>query len=664
MFQKVLIANRGEIACRIIETARKLNIKTVAIYSDADKNAKHVQMADFAYWVGETPARQSYLNIDNIINVLLKSGAEAVHPGYGFLSENASFAKAVLDAKRIFIGPPPSAIQAMGSKIEAKRLMEKAGVPILPGHHRVDQQDDKILLAAADKIGFPVLIKAAAGGGGKGMRRVDQATDFLSALASARREAKAAFGDDAVLVEKYLLSPRHIEIQVFADQHGNAVHLFERECSIQRRHQKVLEEAPSVLVTPKLRQEMGQVAINAAKAVGYQGAGTVEFIVDQQGRFYFMEMNTRLQVEHRVTEKITGQDLVEWQFLVAAGYQLPLNQSQLTINGHSIQARVYAEDPDRDFLPSSGEVRYLKLPNHVHSNILVDSTIRQGDAVTIHYDPMIMKVVSWAKSRDEAIRLLWSALDHTVVLGVTNNVNFLKQVLKHPVFVKGTIDTHFIQQHRDQLISVLPEPALLEKLTFIAAASLLEKRCRALIETNPWFQGYDWRMNYVQPETLTFKFHEQQFHLTVRWNENSQLPWLITINQHQFLIHITADESGLLYIESATDKWSVPVNWNGNDCHICLDGKNYKIGWVDPLTVAASEDVGIIGRLAAPMPGKITQIFVKAGDKVEKSTPLAILEAMKMEHTIRSPASGIIAEITCKLGQFVQENTVLIKFQE
>ncbi|HMS45106.1 MAG TPA: biotin carboxylase N-terminal domain-containing protein, partial [Alphaproteobacteria bacterium] len=366
MFQKVLIANRGEIACRIIETARKLNIKTVAVYSDADKNAKHVQMADFAYWVGETPARQSYLNIDNIINVLLKSAAEAVHPGYGFLSENASFAKAVLDAKRIFIGPPPSAIQAMGSKIEAKRLMEKAGVPILPGHHRVDQQDDKVLLAAAEKIGFPVLIKAAAGGGGKGMRRVDQATDFLSALASARREAKAAFGDDAVLVEKYLLSPRHIEIQVFADQQGNAVHLFERECSIQRRHQKVLEEAPSVLVTPKLRQEMGQVAINAAKAVGYQGAGTVEFIVDQQGRFYFMEMNTRLQVEHRVTEKITGQDLVEWQFLVAAGYQLPLNQSQLSINGHSIQARVYAEDPDRDFLPSSGEVRFLKLPNHVH----------------------------------------------------------------------------------------------------------------------------------------------------------------------------------------------------------------------------------------------------------------------------------------------------------
>lgn len=661
MFQKILIANRGEIACRIMETARRLNIRTVAIYSDADKSAKHTQMADEAYRVGGTAAQESYLKIENIMDVLRRCGAEAVHPGYGFLSENANFAEAVQQAKRIFIGPPASAIRAMGSKIEAKKLMEAAGVPILPGHHRADQQDDKILLQAAQRIGFPILIKAAAGGGGKGMRRVDQPADFMAALASARREARAAFGDEAVLVEKYLLSPRHIEIQVFADQQGNIVHLFERECSIQRRHQKVIEEAPSVLVTPKLRQEMGQVAINAAKAVGYQGAGTVEFIVDQQGRFYFMEMNTRLQVEHRVTEKITGQDLVEWQLLVASGKPLPLSQKELKIHGHSIQARLYAEDPDRDFLPSSGHVHYLQLPKAAAEHILVDCAIRPGDDVTIHYDPMMMKMVSWAEDREKAVKNLSAALSDTIVLGVTNNIHFLRAVLNHSAFVKGTIDTHFIQTYQQDLLPK-PSPSLQEKLALLATADFLKKR-EAQAISSPWYDGHNWRANHIQAETLSFKGQDQETQVYVQKNRDKSLPWSIRINQQVFEVGIVSGNQTNLVIEFANDRWNIPTYWNQQEFYATMDSKNYKLTYIDPLKVVAADEVGVITKLTAPMPGKISQIFVKVGDKVEKSTALLVLEAMKMEHTIRAPAEGKIAQILCQTGQFVQENSSLIKFE-
>lgn len=661
MFHKILIANRGEIACRIMETARRLNIRTVAIYSDADKNAKHTQMADESYRVGETPAQQSYLKIDNIIDILNKCAADAVHPGYGFLSENANFAEAVQKAKRVFIGPPASAIRAMGSKIEAKKLMEAAGVPILPGHHRADQQDDQILLQAAQKIGFPVLIKAAAGGGGKGMRRVDQPADFMAALASARREAKAAFGDEAVLVEKYLLSPRHIEIQIFADQQGNIVHLFERECSIQRRHQKVIEEAPSVLVTPKLRQEMGLVAINAAKAVGYQGAGTVEFIVDQQGHFYFMEMNTRLQVEHRVTEKITGQDLVEWQLLVASGKPLPLSQKELKIHGHSIQARIYAEDPDRDFLPSSGQVHYLQLPKVDPKYILVDCAIRPGDNVTIHYDPMMMKMVSWAENREKAIKDLSTALSETNILGVTNNIPFLRAVLNHPTFIKGNIDTHFIQTYQPDLFHK-PSPSLHEKLVLIATADFIKKRTLQA-SSSPWYNEPNWRINHTQMEILSFKWQDQETKVYIQKNNNKSLPWSIRINRQVFEIGIIFEKQQNLVIEFAKDRWNIPTYWNSQEFQTVLDGKNYKLTYIDPLIITNADEVGVITKLTAPMPGKISQIFVKVGDKVEKSAPLLILEAMKMEHTIRAPTEGTIAQILCQMGQFVQENSSLIKFE-
>ena len=439
MFDKILIANRGEIACRIIHTARRMGVATVAVYSEADASARHVALADEAVLLGPAPATESYLRVDRLVEAARRTGAQAIHPGYGFLSENPGFARACKDAGLVFIGPPESAIQAMGSKSEAKRIMEAAGVPLVPGYHGEDQ-DPQLLAREADAIGFPVLIKASAGGGGKGMRVVNSAAEFATGLAAAKREAMAAFADDRVLIEKYLVRPRHIEIQVFADTRGNCVYLFERDCSLQRRHQKVVEEAPGPGMDPLRREQMGKAAVAAAQAIGYTGAGTVEFIVSADDEFYFMEMNTRLQVEHPVTECITGQDLVQWQLQVASGQSLPLGQEALGINGHSIEVRLYAEDPEREFLPATGALGHLRFPRE-SEHVRVDSGVREGDVISVHYDPMIAKLIVWDHDRDGAIRRMLQALSETEIVGVTTNVDFLYSVVAHPEFRKGKVDT-------------------------------------------------------------------------------------------------------------------------------------------------------------------------------------------------------------------------------
>ncbi|MBV9756894.1 MAG: acetyl-CoA carboxylase biotin carboxylase subunit, partial [Alphaproteobacteria bacterium] len=498
MFGKILIANRGEIACRVMRTARRLGVATAAVYSDADASALHVAMADEAYAIGAAPARDSYLRIDAILDAAKRSGAQAVHPGYGFLAENADFAEACAAADIVFIGPPPAAIRAMGSKSAAKALMEKAGVPLVPGYHGADQ-DDATLAAAARRIGFPLLIKPSAGGGGKGMRVVERGENFPEALGAARREAASAFGDDAVLLERYLAQPRHIEIQVFADSHGNAVSLFERDCSIQRRHQKIIEESPAPGLPDEQREQMGAAAIAAARAVGYVGAGTVEFLY-QGGRFYFMEMNTRLQVEHPVTEMVTGQDLVEWQFRVAGGETLPLRQQELRISGHAIEARVYAEDPARDFLPSIGRLVHLRQPE-ASAAVRVDTGVRAGDAISPHYDPMIAKLIIWGADRAEAVRRLAAALAEYEVLGVATNLALLQAIAAHPAFVRGDVHTGFIAQHPELLA---PPAADVPPLALAAAALrvLLDRRRDAEAAAagsgdpfSPWAATDAWRPN-------------------------------------------------------------------------------------------------------------------------------------------------------------------------
>src|SRR5258708_897400 len=488
MFAKILIANRGEIACRVIKTARRLGIRTVAVFSDADRAARHVAMADEAVHIGGSPPRESYLVADKIIEAARRTGAEAIHPGYGFLAENAGFAEACATAGIVFIGPPPAAIRAMGSKSQAKKIMEKANVPLVPGYHGDDQSPDLLAREAAD-IGFPVLIKASAGGGGKGMRVVESPEKFADALAGARREAKASFADDHVLVEKYLTRPRHIEIQVFADSHGNCVSLFERDCSIQRRHQKVIEEAPAPNMDPARRQAMGKAAVAAARAIGYQGAGTVEFIADQDGTFYFMEMNTRLQVEHPVTEAITGQDLVEWQLVVAAGGKMPLKQEQLRIDGHAVEVRLYAEDPARNFLPSTGTLVHLRLPEE-GPHVRVDTGVREGDTVTPFYDPMIAKVIVHDRDRVSAMRRMAALMGETEVVGVTTNATLLKALCSHKAFVGGEVDTGFIERHRDELLA---EPVPADDRSF-AVATLARVAEWASASADPWDQKNGFRL--------------------------------------------------------------------------------------------------------------------------------------------------------------------------
>ncbi len=645
MFGKILIANRGEIACRVIATAREMGVRTVAVYSDADRDARHVALADEARRIGPPAARESYLSIEAILAAARATAAEAIHPGYGFLSENEDFARACAKAGVVFIGPSPEAIAAMGDKSAAKRLMEKAGVPLVPGYHG-EKQDADFLQKEAAKIGYPALIKASAGGGGKGMRVVRDAKGFAAALESARREAKSAFGDDRVLVEKYLERPRHIEVQVFGDRHGNVVHLFERDCSVQRRHQKVLEEAPAPGVSSARRTQIVGAAIAAAKAIGYCGAGTVEFVAGQNGRFYFMEMNTRLQVEHPVTEMITGLDLVQWQLKVAAGETLPLKQKDIRMQGHAIEARVYAENPGKGFLPSTGVLRHLRFPA---SPARVDTGVREGDAIAPHYDPMIAKVIAWGEDRATALGRLRAALADTEIIGVASNVAFLSRVVAGEAFAAADLDTGLIERCRDELFPADQGPSD-EDLAAAALAELRLEEAQSAARAqasgdphSPWNLVDGWRLNLGSHHEFAFvdgtsvrkvqiHFSQEGLRLAVDGKElKDPLPRIRTVR-------------------------------DGEDWHLFRDGTHRVLRMHDAYASAGMEETS--GSLAAPMPGKVLQVLVEAGATVAKGAPLLVLEAMKMEHTITAPHAGRVAEIRFKAGEQVNEGAELVRLEQ
>jgi 3-methylcrotonyl-CoA carboxylase alpha subunit len=669
MFAKILIANRGEIACRIVRTARRMGIATVAVYSDADRDAMHVAMADEAYRIGPSPARESYLQIDAILAAAKRAGAEAIHPGYGFLSENAAFAEACAAAGVTFIGPPPSAIRAMGGKSEAKALMDKAGIPLVPGYHGEDQAPD-LLAREAERIGYPVLIKASAGGGGKGMKVAAQQSEFASQLASAKREAASSFGDDRMLIEKYLQHPRHVEIQVFADAHGNCVYLFERDCSIQRRHQKVIEEAPAPDFSPEMRARMGQAAVEAARAIGYVGAGTIEFLYDASAKqFYFMEMNTRLQVEHPVTEMITGLDLVEWQFRVASGETLPLSQNDLAIRGHAIEARLYAEDPDRGFLPQTGKLTHLMFP--AGENVRVDTGVRAGDAISIYYDPMIAKLIVWGADRDAAIRRFRSALTETQVGGLKTNVAFLARLAGHPAFKAADLDTRFIERHESDLLAASRPPS--DKEFALAALGLLLRRDEEARQTaltsadpcSPWAFRNGWRLNDEARSELRFR------ELTIDGAAEKLIEviyrrgggWKIgvaggTAVEAQGELAADGTLSGIIGDEKVSAVWKRA----GSEINLFAKEATRRFALVDPLHDADDAQVPG-GRLVAPMPGRVISLLVEPGARVEANQPVIVLEAMKMEHTLRAPSSGTVVSFRFAAGEQVAEGAELVEFR-
>ncbi len=661
MFDKILIANRGEIACRVAQTCQRLGIHTVAVYSAADANARHVALCDEAYLLGPAPARESYLRGAAILAIAHDSGAQAIHPGYGFLSENADFAAACEAAGVVFIGPPAEAIRAMGSKSAAKSIMGTAGVPLVPGYHGA-AQDQETLTRAAAEIGYPVLIKASAGGGGKGMRVVEEAAQLLHGIAAARREAVAAFGDERLLIEKYLLKPRHIEIQVFADRRGNAVFLFERDCSIQRRHQKVLEEAPAPGMMPQQRQEMGAAAVAAAQAIGYVGAGTVEFIAQQDGTFFFMEMNTRLQVEHPVTEMITGQDLVEWQLRVAAGEPLPCAQEHLSIDGHAFEARIYAEDPDKDFLPAIGRLEHLRTPAE-GPHVRIDTGVRQGDEVSMHYDPMIAKLIVWDRDRTSAVRRLRQALAEYQVVGVTTNLAFLAAVAAQPAFANGEVHTGFIEQHRAELFPDR-QPVSERVLALATLGRLLrvdaEATGRAAQSNDPWSPWYftnGWHLNEEPHRTLYFRDGEREVSVTVHYRPDHvrlDLPGCqlaVRGELHPNGNDVLADLGGL--------RLHATLVRQGDELIVLTQGESHRLTLRNPLTEGMEDEVNT-GSLAAPMPGTIIQVLVEEGQRVEQGAPLMILEAMKMEHTIAAPQAGRVEAINYRVGDQVQEGAELL----
>ena len=666
MFSKILIANRGEIACRVIKTARRLGIKTVAVYSDADRGARHVAMADEAVHIGPSAARDSYLVAEKIIAAARRPGAQAVHPGYGFLSENAGFAEACAAAGLVFIGPPPASIRAMGSKSEAKKIMEKARVPLVPGYHGDDQSPD-LLAKEAARIGFPVLIKASAGGGGKGMRVVESVEKFADALAGAKREAKAAFADDHVLVEKYLTRPRHIEIQVFADGHGDCLYLFERDCSIQRRHQKVIEEAPAPNMDPARRQAMGEAAVAASRAIGYQGAGTVEFIADQDGTFFFMEMNTRLQVEHPVTEAITGQDLVEWQLVVAAGGKMPLRQDELRIDGHAVEVRLYAEDPARNFLPSTGTLVHLKLPEE-DAHVRVDTGVRPGDTVTPFYDPMIAKVIVHDRDRTSALRRMAALMGGTEVVGVATNAALLKALCSHPAFVGGEVDTGFIERHRATLFAELA-PADDRAFAIATLARLVEWQDRlptAGDPHSPWNEQNGFRLLDEGHDEVRWKDGDREVAVIARRLRGGGLRLELPGGAQEARVRRTDD--GRLAVGLGADTFVATVVRRaaidgGVDYTLFADGRSRRLRLVDPLDLSIYAAAGTgEATVRAPLPGKIIDLKVKAGDTVSKGQPLLVLEAMKMEHTLAAPADGTIKSIRYAVGEQVAEGAELVEF--
>jgi 3-methylcrotonyl-CoA carboxylase alpha subunit len=664
MFTKILIANRGEIACRIIRTARRMGISTVAVYSEADASARHVALADEAVLVGPPAAAESYLRTENLVQAALRTAAQAIHPGYGFLSENADFAEACQAAGLVFIGPPASSIRAMGSKSEAKRIMGEAGVPLVPGYHG-EEQDPAVLASQADKIGYPVLIKASAGGGGKGMRVVTEAKAFKTALATAMRESKAAFGDDRMLIEKYLLQPRHVEIQVFADSHGHCVHLFERDCSLQRRHQKVVEEAPGPGLSTARRQAMGEAAVAAARAIGYTGAGTVEFILDQGGEFYFMEMNTRLQVEHPVTECITGQDLVEWQLRVAAGETLPLDQESLSVNGHAVEARIYAEDPDRDFLPATGTLRHLRFARE-SDHVRIDSGVREGDVISMHYDPMIAKLVVWDRDRAGALRRMLQALAETEIVGVTTNIDFLASVIAHPDFQAGAVDTGFIDRHRAELVS--SGEAVQDRVLALASLFLLTQRkmlasqaaARSADPWSPWQNGDGWRMNDDSYSVLWFKVAGEPVSVKAHYRGQA---YQLDLPGGSYSCAAQLDADGMVVANLDGLRVRARVVGDGHDLVVMLGSERRRLSVQDPLS-AGMEVEAAAGSLQSPMPGRVLDVFVQAGARVCAGAPLLVLEAMKMEHTILAPRDGVVAAVHYKAGDLIDEGVDLVDFQD
>ena len=659
LFEKILIANRGEIACRVMHTCRRLSVRTVAVHSTIDANALHVEQADEAYEIGGPRPVDSYLRGDRIIEVAKASGAQAIHPGYGFLSENEDFARAVESAGLVFIGPTPEAIGQMGLKDRAKAIMEKAGVPVVPGYHG-DKQEDAFLAAQARKIGYPLLIKAIAGGGGKGMRLVSGDGEFHDQLAAARREAKSAFGNEGVLLELFVKEPHHIEFQVFGDTHGNYVHLFERECSIQRRHQKVLEETPSPFLDAPMREAMGAAAVAAARAIAYRGAGTIEFIAGADRKFFFMEMNTRLQVEHPVTEMITGEDLVEWQLRVAAGEPLPLRQGEIHSGGHAIEVRLCAENPDDGFLPETGRIGVLRAPEEIDEVVRLDTGVREGDEVSVFYDPMIAKLVVWGDDREEAARRMSAALSETAILGVKTNLAFLERVVKHPAYLAGRTDTGFIERHRADL---LPERHEIPLEALVAGAARVffdEQQALADAPRSPWNDTRGWRLN--QPPVRRMEL-EVAGTVHVLDTELRTGHALVTTAGRSHRIAVVPSDMDRLQVGLDDETYFARVSRLGDLVSATTPQGRYEMRLVDPFHYEPADALPD-ARLTALMPGRVVKVMANAGDKVAKGQALMILEAMKMEHTIVSPRAGVIERVAYTENQLVPADAVLIAFRE
>ena len=651
--KSLLVANRGEIALRVMRTAKRLGLSTVAVYSEADAGSAHVAFADQAFCIGGAAARDSYLKADAILAAAKAAGADAIHPGYGFLSENADFADACVAAGIIFVGPPASAIRAMGSKSAAKALMEKAKVPLVPGYHG-DDQSFETLVAAAEKVGYPLLIKASAGGGGKGMKIVNEKAEFADALASAQREAQNAFKDPKVLLERYLTKPRHIEMQIFADSHGNYVHLFERDCSIQRRYQKVVEEAPAPHFPETRRAAMAEAALGAARAVSYVGAGTVEFIAEGE-QFYFMEMNTRLQVEHPVTESITGQDLVEWQIRVARGEKLPLAQDQIKAAGHAVEVRLYAEDPERDFLPQIGTLSHLHWPEGVR----IDSGVRQGDTVSMHYDPMLAKIIATGADRAEAIGRLHRALSETEVTGVATNRKFLQAIIGHPAFAKGEVDTGFIPRHAADLKAQSANGPLLIALAALAVLRNAERENRQMVDANdpwsPWGRSPGWRLNrdaYVDVALNEIK-------VRAHYRDGG---FTLDLPDGRVPVGGICGEDGTIAARIGDRSLSARAVFGAHQVTIFALGDEAAFTLPDPLAMGGGE--GEAGKLVSPMPGAVTKLFVSVGQIVEKGAPLIVIEAMKMEHTITAPKRGKVAKLPFAVGDLVPDAAELLVLED
>jgi 3-methylcrotonyl-CoA carboxylase alpha subunit len=666
MFNKILIANRGEIACRIIKTAHRLGVATVAVYSDADRNAMHVDMADEAVYIGAAPARESYLLGEKVLAAAQKTGAEAIHPGYGFLSENADFCRACEQAGIVFIGPPVPAIEAMGSKSAAKRIMEQAGVPLVPGYHG-DDQDKSLLLKEARKIGFPVLLKAVAGGGGKGMRQVHDEARFDEELAAARRESMSSFGDDNMLVEKYLTKPRHVEVQVFCDSHGNGVYLADRDCSIQRRHQKVIEEAPAPNLADELRQQMGETAVRAAQAIDYCGAGTIEFLLDEDGTYYFMEMNTRLQVEHPVTEMITGEDLVEWQLQIANGSQLPKFQAAIETRGHSLEARIYAEDPDQDFMPATGTLAFLSTPEE-SEYVRVDTGVRQGDEVSVHYDPMIAKLIVWDTDRAQAIRRMASALSEYRVAGLTTNIDFLYNITTCDAFAAAELDTSFIEKNHSQIFK--QEAADEREELALAALFLLLARdndAQAVASQHadpfsPWHAHTGWRMNEPHLHRINITYRDRNVEIIAeQGGSKDRTSYQLDYDGHTVRVagQLNGDQ-----LQADIDGFRQKLSIANHDSTWSAYRRDGAFHFSLTETDTGSDDGdGPGGNPRAPMNGIVSALLVETGQVVAADTPLLVMEAMKMEHTIRAPAQGEVSQFYFQPGDLVDGDAELLDFK-